>query len=444
MGLALLVSHASAGIDVGYSMGSSAGTSNLANICGKPGAPTFLNLSFLQSYDSQQVAWSFNSQGCELDHKSTVASLSSACKTLREQVTACESSGTHIIVSIGGAADGGKGQKITGSGGKELAQSMSKALMTTQLLGPIRGFDLDFEQLCVMDNPTVKEFMKELRVQLGPSNYLTAAPQCPTSYLHVYFGPAGIGNLYRGLFDIMNVQFYNNKGCNLVPVEDEQSGFVSNLQEWDQLCDAYGCKVTIGTFPDDPKLNYDETAVMKSVTEGLKGTKNVIGVMAWTQEGVASRSGFSSLYKKIAAATQFTSDDYSTFPLFKPDGPQPTGYGQSPAAPAPSNSGSSPAAPAPSTPATTPAAAAPGPEVTSSTMPAPGTTTVLGASSTLGASDIASSTTTSPTPAATAPYTGTGHAGTTGETYGTKGSQKNPDKLKRRCKKWKNRPSARK
>ncbi|GAM19904.1 hypothetical protein SAMD00019534_030790 [Acytostelium subglobosum LB1] len=165
------------------------------------------------------------------------------CPEMGEDVKYCQSKGKIVTLSIGGAVG------AYGFSSAQQAETFATTLWNMFLGGDagyprpfgdaiLDGIDLDIEggggQYYDLFVTTLK---KQYFAGANKTYYISGAPQCP--YPDAYLGP-GVGTaLGTGLFDFVNVQFYNNY-CDL-------SGGSSNYDTWASwAASANGTKLMIG------------------------------------------------------------------------------------------------------------------------------------------------------------------------------------------------------
>eukprot|EP01133_Synstelium_polycarpum_P006692 gene6692-7782_t len=235
------------------------------------------------------------------------------CPEMGEAIKYCQSKGKIVTLSLGGA---------TGAYGftSDAQANQFANTIWNMFLGGNDGFprpfgdaildgvDLDIEGGSPMYYDTlVTTFKKQYFASANKTYYVSGAPQCP--FQDAYLGPGANTALSTGLFDFINVQFYNNY-CDL-------SSGSANYATWSQWVSASSpnTKIMVG-LPAGPSAAGSGYIPGASVTGKLSpfiNDKNFGGVMIWdvsvgeenkdTPDG-SSYSEFLSDYLKKNAPSQ--------------------------------------------------------------------------------------------------------------------------------------------
>ncbi|KAK1286631.1 hypothetical protein QJS10_CPB20g02108 [Acorus calamus] len=221
-----------------------------------------------------------------------IAFLSAFGNGVSTGITACQSSGIKVMLSIGGGA-GGYSLTSTANA-RQLADYLWNNYLggssSNRPLGPavLDGIDFDIETGGSAHYDELAQFLSAYSKQ-GRKVYLTAAPQCP--YPDASLGPA----LATGLFDYVWVQFYNNPPCQY------SSGSVANLQSsWNKWTSSVSAtKIFLGLPASTAAAGsgyIPPSTLTSQVLPIVQGSSKYGGIMLWNryQDGL---NGYSSAVK---------------------------------------------------------------------------------------------------------------------------------------------------
>jgi len=165
------------------------------------------------------------------------------------------------------------------------------------------GIDLDIESGAPNYWPTFTKLKSLYNSDNRQYYFLSAAPQCPFS--DAQMGPDGTvwnGNpihgstISKGWLDFLNLQFYNNPGCQ-VP----DSGF--NLNTWSQalgssVSNNRNMKIQVG-IPGSPSAAGSGYVDPSQLPVGrMKGFNNFSGIMFWDVQAAQSNNNFQGRVKQ--------------------------------------------------------------------------------------------------------------------------------------------------
>ncbi|KAI9206401.1 glycoside hydrolase superfamily [Polychytrium aggregatum] len=220
----------------------------------------------------------------------------------------CQSTGTAVILSAGGANAGGSSLSSS-SDASNFATQLWNTFLGGNINDPTRpfgtavfdGFDLDIENGA---NGYYPDFVNTYR-SLAPkgSYYLTAAPQC-------FYPDASLGSTLSsvgGQFDWVSVQFYNN-WCS---ADNYQAGDISNINarfnydQWDQLAAQEGFDLALGLAASTVAASsgYVAPAGVANIVKEIRATSGAssrfAGVMFWSTAHADNNNNFGGAIKTI-------------------------------------------------------------------------------------------------------------------------------------------------
>ncbi|KAK1320267.1 hypothetical protein QJS10_CPA03g00251 [Acorus calamus] len=244
----------------------------------------YVNIAFISAFGNGQTP-TLNLAG----HCNPAAG---TCTGVSTGITACQSKGIKVMLSIGGGAGG---YSLTSTAdAKQLADYLWNNYLggssSNRPLGPavLDGIDFDIETGGSAHYDELAQFLSAYGKQ-GRKVYLTAAPQCP--YPDASLGPA----LATGLFDYVWVQFYNNPPCQY------SSGSVANLQSsWNRWTSSVSAtKIFLGLPASTAAAGsgyIPPSTLTSQVLPVVQGSSKYGGIMLWNryQDGL---NGYSSAVK---------------------------------------------------------------------------------------------------------------------------------------------------
>ncbi|XP_052171183.1 acidic endochitinase-like [Diospyros lotus] len=263
----LLFPFSSHGGVISVYWGQNGGEGSLADACAS-GNYGIVNLAFLTTFGNGQTPVLNLAGHCD--------PFSGTCTGLSNDIKACQDRGIKVLLSIGGATGG---YTLTSA---DDARSVADYLWNNYLGGQsssrplgdavLDGIDFDIEG-------GTTEHWDELAKALASFNqgkkvYLAAAPQCPfpDKWLN--------GALNTGLFNYVQVQFYNNPSC-------QYSGNADNLKNsWNQWTSIQAEQVFLGlpAAPAAAGSGYIPPDVLVSdVLPTIKSSPKYGGVMLWNR-----------------------------------------------------------------------------------------------------------------------------------------------------------------
>ncbi|KOS20737.1 Endochitinase 2 [Escovopsis weberi] len=243
-----------------------------------------------------------NDDGVESD-------LQSNCYWMKQDIPYCKARGVKILLSIGGESSLTGYSYDVGSdkNGESFADFLYGAFgpYNSHWKGPrpfdiddthhtsVDGFDFDIEN--AYDNHPYIAMIDRFR-SVDPSLMITGSPQCPLLKPYAYMSEM----IQAAAFDRLNIQFYNNPGCNaapdsaLLPVDDETDITNSlglsnkfNYDDWEKVLansDAsQGAKIFIGlpASPDAAQNGYLTPEQMKYLICKYQNRPHFGGLSLW-------------------------------------------------------------------------------------------------------------------------------------------------------------------
>ncbi|EFA86365.1 chitinase [Heterostelium album PN500] len=239
------------------------------------------------------------------------------CPEMGDAIKYCQSKGKIVTISLGGAV--GAYGLSSPSEAQEFASTVWNLFLGGNNSYPrpfgdaiLDGIDLDIEG---GGGQNYNVFLTTLKSKYfaGASKkyYVSGAPQCP--FPDAYLGPGPNTALQTGLFDFVNVQFYNNY-CDL-------SGGQSNYPTWSEWAgnSSSTTKIMIG-LPAGAQAAGSGYIPAGQVTNALHpylNSPNFGGVMIWdvsvaekNKNGALNYAQLLSQYLKKNAPAPSSEDDY--------------------------------------------------------------------------------------------------------------------------------------
>ncbi|XP_052170818.1 acidic endochitinase-like [Diospyros lotus] len=242
---------------------------SLADTCAS-GNYGIVNVAFLSTFGNGQTPVLNLAGHCD--------PAAGTCTGLSSDIKACQASGIKVLLSIGG---GGGSYSLSSA---DDAQNVANYLWNNFLggntgAGPLGdavldGIDFDIES----GNPDHwDDLARDLSAfNQGKKVYLAAAPQCP-------FPDASLnGALSTGLFNYVQVQFYNNPPCQYA---DNSANNLLNY--WNQYWTTIQAEqVFLGLPASSEAANggyIDPNVLISDVLPTIKGSSKYGGVMLWSK-----------------------------------------------------------------------------------------------------------------------------------------------------------------
>jgi len=258
------------------------GDPNLSSVCNDPSYDVIM-ISFITKLGNYQKP------GLDSDYFTT------------DDLNHCRSKNVTLMISCGGGGNPVSFQS------EDDAQNGAQQVWDTFLGGStggrpygnfkFDGIDLDIESGNVNHWATFTNKLRELyKTDTSQPYYLSSAPQCPFS--DDQMGPDGTtwdghpisgSAISKGWMDFLNIQFYNNPGCEVL-----DNGF--NFQTWSDAIrrgqQNDNMKIALGipgssSAADDGYISANQIPVSK-----LKSYSNFIGVMFWDVQAAQQNNNF--------------------------------------------------------------------------------------------------------------------------------------------------------
>lgn len=223
-----LVERGSGAQNVVY-WGQDATNKDLTTYCNSSAGIDILVLAFLYDYgDGAEIPYGSIGDNCVI----TAQVQGQQCEELASAITACQSKGVKVILSLGGAVGNYSlsSQQEAETIGENLWQAYGNTV-NTSVARPfgnsfVNGWDFDIESN--NGNEYYQYMISTLRSKFASDAankyYITGAPQCPIP-------EPNMGEIISAAqFDYLWVQFYNNEGCSVDgPINfDDWKTYISN------------------------------------------------------------------------------------------------------------------------------------------------------------------------------------------------------------------------
>lgn len=214
---------------------------------------------------------------------------SGGCVGLSSQITACQSLGIKVLLSMGGAA--GSYGFANDADASSVATQVWQAYLggssptVTRPLGAavLDGVDLDIEGGGGNGYAAFLTSLRSLMSASGRRYYVSGAPQCP--YPDAYTGPSpgtALGDA-AGAFDFLWVQFYNNNPCQYS--NGNANNLLASWRQWSSwMANANpNMKLFLGVPASKSAADsgYMNQTTLTSLLPSIKNTANYGGVMMW-------------------------------------------------------------------------------------------------------------------------------------------------------------------
>ncbi|XP_052171464.1 acidic endochitinase-like [Diospyros lotus] len=253
---------------------------SLAETCAS-GNYGIVNIAFLYKFGSGQTPALNLASHCDPD--------AGSCTGLSNEIKACQASGIKVLLSIGG----GGTYNLSST---EDAQSVANYLWNNFLSGntgdgPLGDAVLDGIDFFIEGGSPdhYDDLARDLSAfNQGKKVYLAATPECPFPdyWLH--------GALSTGLFNYVQIQFYNNPTC-----EYANNSTENLLYNWNHYWTTIQAEQLFLGLPAAPEAVYsggyiEPDVLVSDVLPYINGSSKYGGVMLWNK---AYDNGYSSAIK---------------------------------------------------------------------------------------------------------------------------------------------------
>uniref|UniRef100_A0A5B6YP79 chitinase n=1 Tax=Davidia involucrata TaxID=16924 RepID=A0A5B6YP79_DAVIN len=247
---------------------------SLSDTCSS-GLYEIVNIAFLVTFGNGQEL------GINLAGHCDPGSSGTGCAALSTEITACQSLGIKVFLSIGGGV--GTYTLTSDEDARRVANEIWNQFLGGQSeVRPLGDAVLDGVDFDIEGGTTLywDVLARELLNLSGESKlYLSAAPQCP--YPDAWMNVA----LQTGLFDYIWIQFYNNAPCQYTGTTASIDNIVNYWGTWTANINATYFYLGLPAAPEAaPSGGYiDPSTLVTQVLPAIKSTSKYGGVMIWSR-----------------------------------------------------------------------------------------------------------------------------------------------------------------